>query len=83
MFAKAAPIIFVCLWATGFVGARMGMPHSEPGTFLSLRFACAFVLLALIAMVARAPWPGTRTAFKSIAIGFDSRHLSRFCFLGH
>jgi drug/metabolite transporter (DMT)-like permease len=70
MFAKAAPIIFVCLWATGFVGARMGMPHSEPGTFLSLRFACAFVLLTLIAMVVRAPWPGTRNAFKSIAIGF-------------
>ena len=70
MFAKVAPIVFVCLWATGFVGARMGMPHSEPGTFLSFRFACAFVLLTLIAMVARAPWPGTRVAFHSIAIGF-------------
>lgn len=70
MFAKAAPFVFVCLWATGFVGARMGMPHSEPGTFLALRFACAFVLLALIAWVARAPWPGTRTGLKSIAIGF-------------
>ena len=70
MFAKAAPAIFVCLWATGFVGARMGMPHSEPGTFLSLRFAIAFVLLTLIVLVVRAPWPGRRTAWKSILIGF-------------
>ncbi|MEP1205816.1 MAG: DMT family transporter [Rhizobiaceae bacterium] len=69
MFAKAAPAIFVCLWATGFVGARMGMPHSEPGTFLSLRFAVAFVLLTLIVLILRAPWPGTGTALKSIVIG--------------
>lgn len=70
MFARTAPVIFVCLWATGFVGARMGMPHSEPGTFLALRFAIAFVLLTLIVLAVRAPWPGTKTAFKSIAIGF-------------
>ncbi len=70
MFARAAPIIFVCLWATGFVGARMGMPHSEPGTFLSLRFAIAFVLLTLIVLIIRAPWPGTSNGLKSIAIGF-------------
>ena len=70
MFARLAPAVFVCLWATGFVGARMGMPYSEPGTFLSFRFAVAFVLLALIAMVAGAPWPGRRTALKSVIIGF-------------
>ena len=59
MFAKLAPVIFVCLWATGFIGARYGMPHSEPGTFLSLRFASAFALLTIIAIVLRAPWPGS------------------------
>ena len=48
----------------------MGMPHSEPGTFLSLRFAVAFVLLTMIALVARAPWPGLNLAFKSVVIGF-------------
>lgn len=48
----------------------MGMPYSEPGTFLSFRFAVAFVLLAIIAMVAGAPWPGQRTALKSVIIGF-------------
>lgn len=70
MLARIAPVVFVCLWATGFVGARMGMPYSEPGTFLSLRFASAFVLLTIIAFVASAPWPGTKTALKSVGIGF-------------
>jgi len=70
MFAKLAPVIFVCLWATGFIGARYGMPHSEPGTFLSLRFASAFALLTIIAIVLRAPWPGRSIAIRSVVIGF-------------
>ncbi|MGI9366850.1 MAG: DMT family transporter [Rhizobiaceae bacterium] len=69
MLARIAPVVFVCLWATGFVGARMGMPYSEPGTFLSLRFALAFVLLTLIAFVANAAWPGIKIALKSVGIG--------------
>ena len=69
MFVKAAPMIFVCLWATGFIGARLGMPHSEPGTFLSLRFALAFALLTAICLALRAPWPGLRPALRAIGIG--------------
>jgi drug/metabolite transporter (DMT)-like permease len=53
----AAPIIFVLLWSTGFVGAKMGMPHAEPFTFLGVRFALTsaifFVLIA--AMRVRLP----------------------------
>lgn len=48
----------------------MGMPYSEPGTFLSLRFALAFLLLTIIAFVVRAPWPGKTTALRCVAIGF-------------
>ena len=50
-------MIFVFLWATGFIGARMGMPHAEPGSFLALRFAIAAALLAIIAIWYRATWP--------------------------
>lgn len=70
MFAKIAPAIFVCLWATGFINARYGMPYSEPGTFLSLRFASAFALLTIIAIVLRAPWPGRAVAVRCVVIGF-------------
>lgn len=69
MFHKLAPGIFVCLWATGFIGARLGMPYSEPGTFLTIRFGIAFLVLALLAFIMKAQWPGLKMAMHSIAIG--------------
>ena len=32
----AAPGLFVVLWATGFIGAKFGLPYAEPLTFLAL-----------------------------------------------
>ncbi|WP_279481840.1 DMT family transporter [Aureimonas sp. SK2] len=46
------PAIFVFLWSTGFVGARYAMPHAEPFTFLSMRYALALVILVPMAAVA-------------------------------
>ena len=41
--------VFVLLWATGFVAARLAMPHVPPLGFLALRFAGTLaVLLPLI-----------------------------------
>jgi drug/metabolite transporter (DMT)-like permease len=54
------PALFVLLWSTGFIGARLGLPHAGPLTFLTLRYALAAALLALIALAARAPWPRRR-----------------------
>lgn len=69
MLQKLAPGLFVCLWATGFIGARLGMPYSEPGTFLAIRFGIAFIVLGLIAFILKAQWPGLKMALHSIAIG--------------
>ena len=33
----AAPLIFVFLWSTGFIGAKYGLPYVEPFTFLAVR----------------------------------------------
>lgn len=68
--ALVAPFIFVWLWGTGFVGARLGMPYSEPGTFLTIRFAIACALLLIFAAIMRAAWPDRRTVLWCIAIGF-------------
>jgi len=57
----AVPALFVVLWSTGFIGARLGLPHAGPFTFLTLRYALAAALLVLVALVTRAPWP-TRPA---------------------
>jgi drug/metabolite transporter (DMT)-like permease len=52
-----APALFVLLWSTGFIGAKLGLPYAEPLTFLLLRFACVIVLLGILAIVLRRPWP--------------------------
>ena len=52
---SAAPYVFVLLWSTGFVVARYGTDDAGPFTFLALRLAIAAVMLAVVAMVTRAP----------------------------
>jgi drug/metabolite transporter (DMT)-like permease len=51
--------LFVPLWSTGFVTARLVAPHVEPLTFLGLRFGAAGLMLALYAFHRGAPWPVT------------------------
>jgi drug/metabolite transporter (DMT)-like permease len=51
------PALFVVLWSTGFVGAKLGLPYAAPLTFLALRFWLAAGLLVLLALATRAPWP--------------------------
>ncbi|MCW5698732.1 MAG: DMT family transporter [Rhodospirillales bacterium] len=53
----AAPVLFVLLWSTGFIGAKMGLPYAPPFTFLVVRFGIAAALLATVAVLVRAPWP--------------------------
>jgi drug/metabolite transporter (DMT)-like permease len=45
LFPKFAPLIFVLLWSTGFIGTKLGTPFAEPFTFLALRFALVLILL--------------------------------------
>lgn len=45
------------------------MPYAEPGTFLFLRFALAFALLAVISMLVQARWPARRDAMMSVLVG--------------
>ena len=65
----AAPVVFVLMWATGFVVARLSAPHADPLTFLGIRFPIAGVLFALIALALAAPWPGARQAFHASVAG--------------
>ncbi|MCB1438536.1 MAG: DMT family transporter [Nitratireductor sp.] len=46
LLEKFAPAIFVLLWSTGFIGAKLGLPHVEPFTFLSLRMLIVVAILA-------------------------------------
>lgn len=65
----AAPVFFVLLWSTGFIGARFGLPYIEPMTFLAVRMTCVVVLMALIAVIARAPMPNAAGIGHSFVTG--------------
>jgi drug/metabolite transporter (DMT)-like permease len=50
-------VLFVLIWATGFVVAKYAAPHAEPLSFLLVRYAGVIVLMVVLALVARARWP--------------------------
>ncbi|MEL7543069.1 MAG: EamA family transporter, partial [Pseudomonadota bacterium] len=69
MLLRLAPIAFVLLWATGFIGAKLGAPYAEPFTFLAVRFAIVVPIMALVAIAWRAEWPGFRKAGHAVVTG--------------
>jgi drug/metabolite transporter (DMT)-like permease len=54
---RFAPLLFVLLWSTGFIGAKLGLPHAEPLSFLLIRYLLVLSLMTLVALSMRAPWP--------------------------
>lgn len=62
------PALFVVLWSTGFIGMKLAAPHAEPLTFLAIRFAVVTVILAVAAVVTRAPWPRGLRPIAAIAL---------------
>jgi drug/metabolite transporter (DMT)-like permease len=65
----AVPLLFVVMWATGFIVARLSAPHAEPLSFLFFRFAAAGLLLGLIAQFMGARWPQPRGAAHAMVAG--------------
>ena len=56
------------LWSTGFIGARLGMPHAEPMTFLAIRFALTAAILLIVAVAMQVPWPRRASAWGHLAL---------------
>ncbi len=54
-----APALFVLLWSTGFIGAKLGLAYAEPLTFLLLRFIIVALLMLPVLLLVRAPWPAS------------------------
>lgn len=62
------PALFVPLWSTGFIGAKLGLPYAGPYTFLLLRYTAVALLMAGAALVMRAPWPRRPKEWVHIAV---------------
>lgn len=63
------PWVFVILWSTGFIGAKLGLPYVEPATFLEVRFLLVLAILLPLCWVSRAPWPPRRKAARMAVSG--------------
>lgn len=64
LLPRLAPPVFVFLWATGFVVARLVAPHAEPLTFLLARYLLVILVLGAVAFAVRAPWPRTLAGWR-------------------
>jgi drug/metabolite transporter (DMT)-like permease len=67
-FSRAFPVFFVLLWSTGFIGARLGLPHAPPLYFLLLRYVLVIACMVAVAAATRAPWPQTPQAWFHIGV---------------
>ena len=76
---RFAPVLFVLLWSTGFIGAKYGLPYADPFVFLSVRILIAAVLLFALARLMKMPIRiGRQAVVRSGLIGF----FLHACYLG-
>lgn len=61
------PLLFVFLWSTGFIVAKLGLPYAPPLTFLILRCLGVLAVLLPIVFLVRAPWPRGRIVHVAVA----------------
>lgn len=66
--AAIAPGLFVLLWSTGFIGARLGLPYAEPFIFLAYRLVIVAVLMGALCLAVGAKWPRTPMTYVHIGI---------------
>lgn len=66
--AAIAPMLFVSIWATGFLVARLVAGHADPFTFLTIRFALGAAAFAIIARMAKVAWPRPVRLWRNSAI---------------
>ena len=65
---RAMPFLFVVIWATGFLTARLVASHVDPLSFLGWRFVLSAAVFVLIALAFRAPWPTTRLGWRNALV---------------
>ncbi|MES1926238.1 DMT family transporter [Salinisphaera sp. T31B1] len=69
-FERMLPLVFVGLWSTGFIAARLVAPYADPLTFLSYRYVLSAAAFMVIAISQGAPWPqGARAWANALLAG--------------
>ena len=82
-----ATCLFVLLWSSGAIFARLGLDHASVFDFLTMRYAVAIAVLAIVAVFRRRsllPAPGTRLRVAaSGALLLGAYSISYFLALDH
>lgn len=68
LLLRLMPLVFVLIWSTGFVVARLAMPHAQPLSFLVLRYAFSALAFGLWAALVRAAWPRNRSQWLHLGV---------------
>ena len=66
--------LLVLLWSTGFIGARLALPHAEPLTFLGLSYALVIVAMGAVVLMTGARWPRGWRQLAHLAISGTLMH---------
>jgi len=62
------PGFFVLIWSTGFIVARLGMPHAPPMKFLAMRYALSALCFGAWVLAAGVAWPRGRRQWLHLAV---------------
>ena len=65
---RFAPLLFVLLWSSSFIGARLGLRHMSPLWFVGLRMVLAAGIMTAVMVAARRPWSLTRAEWMHCAV---------------
>lgn len=68
MKARIVWLILCVIWGSTWLFIKIGLADLPPFTFAGIRFVLASLILTLLVLVRRAPWPRTRREWGLIAV---------------
>lgn len=68
LLAIAVPIGFILLWSGGYLVGAIGTSSGPPLALLFWRFVLALVVITVVALIGRAPWPKSPVAWIHLLI---------------
>lgn len=67
--APAAAPGFIVLWSSGYLAAKLALPHAGAFTVLTLRFGATALVFAAMIVIGRVRFPDRRSLFHSAVVG--------------
>jgi drug/metabolite transporter (DMT)-like permease len=65
---RVAPMLFVLLWSSSFLGTRIGLRHMSPLWFVAIRMILAALIMTAVMLGRRKPWNLSRAGWMHTAV---------------